>query len=108
MVLEGESSAKFQDNVRIVVAALRRPIFMEYLGLNPPPSYQFRANTVRLTVVSPGTPYPACLGESGYRSQYAVILLPQDQADPFHPLRRYKATTPHHMDLEALLEVLTE
>jgi ATP-dependent DNA helicase RecQ len=108
MVLEGESSAKFQDNVRTVVAGLRRPLFMEYLGLNPPPSYQFRANTVRLTVVSPGTPYPACLGESGYRSQYAVILLPQGQADPFHPLRRYKATTTHHMDLEALLEVLTE
>jgi superfamily II DNA/RNA helicase len=108
VVLEGEVSTLLQNEIRAVVAAQRRPLFFENLGLSPPPSYQFRANTVRLTFVSPGTPYPACLGESGYRSQYAVILMPQDQADPFHPLRRYQATTAHHMDLKALLEVLTE
>jgi ATP-dependent DNA helicase RecQ len=108
VVLEGNSPTRLKNKIISHVAQVRRPIFFEDVGLRPEPSYHFRSNTIRLSVVSPGTTNPACLGESGYRSQYTVILLPEDQPDPFHPLRLYKATATHSLELKSLLGLLTE
>jgi ATP-dependent DNA helicase RecQ len=107
VVLEGNADFPIANTIRGLLAPIRRSIFFESIGINPPSNYQFRSNTIRLTVVLPQTPYPMCLGESGYRSQYAVILLPENQADPFHPLRLYKDTATYSLDLKSLMGVLT-
>jgi hypothetical protein len=98
----------FNASIRKLLAVLRRPIFFEPLGRDsPPPSLRFHRTGVRLSIIGPNVGKALPISDIAGRSYYEVVMVPDDQADPHHPLRRYKDTASHYLSLDDLIQRMT-
>lgn len=95
-------------SIRQQLALLKRPIFCEPLGRGSPPlSLRFHHTGVRLSIIGPNVSKPLPLSDVAGSCYYQVIMMPEDQADPHHPLRRYKDTASHYLSLDDLIQRMT-